>query len=116
MAMLAIGIGAAVGALIGGTVLVVGGTIAAIQQLANKHTEEMIRIINLREETIQKLKNQKAKDLHRHEEFHKVFKLFQLEVEQAKRLITEAEYKDENGKTIKGYDGENFGISICLIY
>ena len=116
MAMLAIGIGAAVGALVGGTVLIVGGTIAAIEQLANNHKEEMIRIINLREETIQKLKNQKAKDLHRHEEFRKVFKLFQLEVEQAKRLITEAEYKDENGKTIKGYDGENLSISICLIY
>ena len=116
MAMLAIGIGAAVGAIVGGTVLIVGGTIAAIQELANNHTEEMIRIINLREETIQKLKNQKAKDLHRQEEFRKVFKLFQLEVEQAKRLITEAEYKDENGKTIKGYDGENLSISICLIY
>lgn len=111
MAMLAVGIGAAVGALIGGTVLVVGGTIAAIQKLANNHTEEMIRIINLREETIQRLKNQKEKDLHRHKEFQKVFQLFQLEVEQAKRLITEAEYKDENGKTIKGYDGEYTSIS-----
>ena len=71
----------------------------------------MIRIINLREETIQRLKNQKEKDLHRHKEFQKVFQLFQLEVEQAKRLITEAEYKDENGKTIKGYDGEYTSIS-----
>ena len=59
--MLAVGIGAAVDALtcIGGTVLVVGGTIAAIRQLANNRTKEMIRIINLREETIQRLKNQK---------------------------------------------------------
>ena len=96
-----------VGGLIGGTVLVVGGSIAMIIDLVQKHEQEMRKIINLRERTIRELENQHEKELHRHKEFQKVFKLFQVEVEQAEKLITEAEYTDQNGKKIKGYTGKN---------
>ena len=86
--MLAIGIGAAVAAAVGGTVLVVGGTIAAIEALANDYNEQMQRIINLREEKLQQLKYQDEQELRRNKEFREVFDLFQREVKKAEKLIT----------------------------
>ena len=103
-----------IGGLIGSTVLVVGGTIALIIAAVDKHNQKMQSINNLREEAVQKLKNQHEKELHEHEEFQKVFKLFQLEVQQAKILITEAEYTDKNGRKIKGYNGRFFLFFVNL--
>ena len=88
--------------------LFVGGTIAVIVDGVNHHNREMQRIKNLREETVRKLKNKRQKEIHKHKEFQEVCKLFQLQVEQAKRLITEAEYTDRNGRKIKGYNGRTF--------
>ena len=114
MALVAIGAavvdGLIIGGLIGGTVLIVGGTIALIIEAVDEHNRKMQSIKNLREETVRKLENQREKEVHKHEEFQAVFKLFKLEVEQAKKLITEAEYKDNNGKKIKGYEGSIFSI------
>ena len=75
------------------------------QESFNKRIQEKQRIKNLREEVIQKLKNQHEKELHKHIEFQEVFKLFQLEVEQAKKLVTEAEYTDPSGNIFTGYNG-----------
>ena len=112
MALVAIGAavvdGLIIGGLIGGTVLIIGGTIALIAEAVNEHNRQMQRIKNLREETVRKLENKCEKDVHKHKEFQEVFKLFKLEVEQAKKLITEAEYQDNNGKKIKGYEGSTF--------
>ena len=94
--------------MIGGTVLVVGGTIALIIDEVSKHYQAMQRIENLREETGRKLENHPEKELYKHKEFQEVLKLFQFEVEQAKKLMTEAEYTDRNGKKIKGYNGKTF--------
>ena len=116
MALVAIGAalvdGLIIGGLIGGTVLIVGGTIALIIEAVDEHNRKMQRIKNLREETVRKLENQREKEVHKHEEFQAVFKLFKLEVEQARKLITEAEYKDNNGKIIKGYRG-NTSLDFC---
>ena len=112
MAFVAIGAalveGLIIGGVIGGTVLVIGGTIALIIDVVNKHNQAMLRIMNLREETVRKLENQREKELHKHTEFQEVFKLFQLEVEQARKIIYEAEYTASNGKKIKGYNGRIF--------
>ena len=110
--MLAIGAAILEGVLIGGAVgVVVGGTIVAIKALMDAHEREMQRIINLRNETIQKLKNQDEKEIHRHREFRRVFELFELEVEQARKIVEEAEYKNSDGKTIKGYEGRLHHLS-----
>ena len=108
--------GLIIGGLIGGTVLVVGGTMAVIESLVDTHIQEMERILRRRDETIQKLQqqnletiralNKMEKDLHRHAELQEIFELFQLQVDQAKKLITEAEFTDANGKKIKGFDGK----------
>ena len=99
---------AAIGTTIG---VVVGGTIVAIKALTDAHEREMRRIINLRNEATQKLKNQEEKEIHRDREFRKVFELFELEVEQARKIVEEAEYKNSDGKTIKGYEGRLHHLS-----
>ena len=108
--------GLIIGGLIGSTVMVVGGTMAVIESLVDTHIQEMERILRRRDETIQKLQqqnletiralNKMEKDLHRHAEIQEIFELFQLQVDQAKKLITEAEFTDANGKKIKGFDGK----------
>ena len=100
--------GLIIGGLIGGTVLVVGGTIALIIEAVDEHNREMRKIQNLRDQAIRNRVNHRERDLHKHKEFQEVFKLFQLEVEQARKLIEEAEYTDRNGEKIKGYNGRNF--------
>ena len=124
MAFVAIGTaildGLIVGGLVGGTVLVIGGTIALIKSLFYKHLHEMDKIIRLRDETIFKLQYQHIesvknciaikKELHRHKEIQEIFKLFQLEVEQARKLVEEPEYTDDNGQKIKGFQGKCLSI------
>ena len=109
MALVAIGAalldGFIIGGLIGGSVLIIGGTITLIIEAVDEHNRKIQRIKNLREETVRNLENQRVKEVHKHREFQEVFKLFKLEVDQAKKLITEAEYKDCNGTKIKGYEG-----------
>ena len=87
--------------MIGGTVLVVGGTIALIIDEVSKHYQAMQRIENLREETGRKLENQPEKELYKHKEFQEVLKLFQFEVEQAKKLMTEDETQIEMARRSK---------------
>ena len=58
--------GLVLGGVIGGTVVLVGGTIAVIVDGVNKHNQEMERIKNLREQTVKKLKNQRQKEIHKH--------------------------------------------------
>ena len=109
--------GLIIGGIIGGTVLVVGGTIVLIKSLVEKHVREMERIVRLRDETIQRLhkesqenaetRNRNEKYLHRHKEIQEIFQLFQLEVEQARKLVEEAEYTDDTGKKIKGFQGKH---------
>ena len=94
-------------ALVVGSTAVIGGTIAAIIAIKNKHEKEMRRIMNQREEALKKLRNKEEKDLHKQKELLQVFEIFKLEVEQARKIVEEAEYKDRNGRTIKGYDGES---------
>ena len=52
-------------------------------------------------------RNRIEKELHRYNEIQEVFKIFQLEVEQARKLVEEAEYTDDNGKKIKGFQGKH---------
>ena len=104
--MLAIGAAILGGVVVGSAVgIVIGGTIIAIKSLMNEHRENMQRIINKRNEIIRKAQNERNKQIYRESEFRQVFKLFQLEVEQARKIIEEAEYTDDNGKKIKGYEG-----------
>ena len=124
MAFVAIGTaiidGLIIGGLIGGTVLVIGGTIALIKSLFYRHLREMDRIIRLRDETILKLQHQHVesiknckrieKELHRHKEIQEIFKLFELEVEQARKLVEEPEYTDDNGQKIKGFQGKYLSL------
>ena len=100
--MLALGAVILGGIVIGG---VIGGTIVAIQSLVSEHRENMQGIINSRNEMIRKFENEHKKQIHHEREFRQIFKLFQLEVEQARKIIEEAEYTDDNGKKIKGYRG-----------
>ena len=125
MAFVAIGAafveGLILGGIIGGTVtVVVGGTIILIKSLVDEHLQKMRRIIRLRDETIRRLqieiqesarsRNRIEKQLHRHVEIQEVFKVFQIEVEQARKLIEEAEYTNDNGKKIKGFQGKHQSI------
>ena len=92
-----------------GTALVaaiVGGTIAAIKALTNKYIENMQDIINRREEELERLRNMREKELHRSTELRRLFEIFKVEVEQARKIVEEAEYTDRNGRKIKGYDGK----------
>lgn len=108
MAFVAIGAavleGLIIGGVIGGAAMVIGGTIVLICELYKQHIQSMQRIMDIKEKTVQELKNRNEKELHKAKEFREVFKLFQLEVEQARKIIEEAEYTNENGKKIKGYD------------
>ena len=100
--------------------VVVGGTDVLVKPLVDKHCREMSRILRLREEKIQQLqsedeenareRNQNEKELHRHAEIQEIFKLFQLEVEQARKIVEEAEYTSDNGEKIKGFQGKHLSI------
>ena len=81
-------------------------TLIAIKDITDKHEREMQSIINRRIETERRLRNNKEKELHRQKELLQLFEIFKLEVEQARKIVEEAEYTDRNGLKIKGYDGK----------
>lgn len=83
-----------------------GGSVDGIITLVHDHTQELIRIENLRDEIIQKSKIRNEQDIHRQQEFRELFNLFKLQVEQAETIIEQAEFINDNGVQIKGYEGK----------
>lgn len=85
--------------------IMIGGSIDGIISLVNDHTHELKRIEYLRDEIIQKSQNQIKQEIHRQKEFSELFNLFKLQVEQSEKIIEQAEFINDNGVRVKGYDG-----------